>query len=85
MDKIGPKSNGHVEPGISVANGPVEEMDVQIDAPETNGVNGSTTSKRKSRSSIVSKSYKETSDSEDDEKPLVCQSPPRNNPQLFVR
>ncbi|KAI9656076.1 MAG: DNA topoisomerase 1 [Bathelium mastoideum] len=68
MDRNGPKSNAHVEPGISVANGPVEEMDV--DKAETNGVNGSAPSKRKSRSSIPSKSYKEASESEDDEKPL---------------
>ena len=83
MDRIGPKSNGHVEPGISVANGPVEEMDV--DAPETNGVNGSIHNKRKSRSSIVSKSYKEASDSEDDEKPLVRQPLFYDNPYVFVR
>lgn len=59
-------SNGHVEPGVSIRMGPVDEMDV--DSPATNGaVNG----KRKARSSITNgKSYKEES-SDDDDKPLV--------------
>ncbi|KZM27224.1 DNA topoisomerase [Ascochyta rabiei] len=57
-------SNGHVEPGISIRMGPVDDMDV--DAPNGNG-NG----KRKSRGSIPTTSYKEQSGSEDDEdKPL---------------
>jgi DNA topoisomerase-1 len=66
MDKQVP-SNGHVEPGISIRMGPVEDMDV--DAPDTNGnANG----KRKARGSIAnSKSYKDASSSEDDDKPLV--------------
>jgi DNA topoisomerase-1 len=64
MDKQVP-SNGHVEPGISIRMGPVDNMDV--DAPETNG-----SGKRKSRTSITNgKSYKENSSSEEDEKPLV--------------
>ena len=65
MDKDLP-SNGHVEPGVSIRMGPVDEMDV--DAPGTNGnVNG----KRKARSSMTNgKSYKEQS-SDDDDKPLV--------------
>ena len=83
MDKSGPKSNGHVEPGISVANGPVEEMDVN--KQETNGANGSVPNKRKSRGSVVSKSYKEASESEDDEKPLVRLSLPYANSTIFVR
>jgi DNA topoisomerase I len=57
MDKQAP-TNGHVEPGISMAMGPVEEMDV--DKPTTNG----TTNKRKS-SMANGKSYKEDSDSDD--------------------
>jgi DNA topoisomerase-1 len=64
-------SNGHVEPGISIRMGPVEDDDkMDVDAPETNGnANG----KRKSRSSVAnSKSYKDASSSEDDDKPLVC-------------
>jgi hypothetical protein len=66
MDKQVP-SNGHVEPGISIRMGPVDDMDV--DAPATNGnANG----KRKARSSITnSKSYKDASSSEEDDKPLV--------------
>ncbi|KAH7399609.1 eukaryotic DNA topoisomerase I [Pyrenochaeta sp. MPI-SDFR-AT-0127] len=59
-------SNGHVEPGISIRMGPVDDMDV--DAPATNGnANG----KRKARTSITNgKSYKDASSSEDDDKPL---------------
>ena len=66
MDKQVP-SNGHVEPGISIRMGPVDEMDV--DAPASNGAaNG----KRKARSSIPNgKSYKDASSSEEDDKPLV--------------
>lgn len=67
MDKQIP-SNGQLEPGISLRNGPVDEMDV--DAPATNGAaNG----KRKSRPSLSNgKSYKEASSSdEEDSKPLV--------------
>lgn len=70
MDKANP-SNSHVEPGISIRNGPVAEMDVVPDAagPELNG-NGP--SKRKSRGSIGHKvSYAEAESSEDDDKPLV--------------
>lgn len=65
LDKELP-SNGHVEPGVSIRMGPVDEMDV--DSPATNGaVNG----KRKARSSITNgKTYKEESSDEDD-KPLV--------------
>ncbi|KAK5134345.1 hypothetical protein LTR08_006525 [Meristemomyces frigidus] len=58
MDKQLP-SNGHVQPGISIANGPVEEM--EVDKPATNGANG----KRKS-SMGNGKSYKDDSDSDDD-------------------
>ncbi|KAF1975139.1 DNA topoisomerase 1 [Bimuria novae-zelandiae CBS 107.79] len=62
MDQETP-SNGHVEPGVSIRMGPIDEMDV--DAPATNGnVNG----KRKARSSITNgNSYKEASSDEDDE------------------
>lgn len=64
MDKQAP-SNGHVEPGISIRMGPVDDMDV--DAP-----NGNANGKRKSRGSIPTASYKERSGSEDDDdKPLV--------------
>lgn len=59
MDKAQPASNGAV--GISIRNGPVEEMD--IDQPQVNGT------KRKARAS-TSKSYKEDSDGSEDA-PLV--------------
>ncbi|KAF1997578.1 DNA topoisomerase 1 [Amniculicola lignicola CBS 123094] len=63
MDKAIP-SNGHVEPGVSIRMGPVDDMDV--DAPQTNG-NG----KRKARTSLTNgRTYKEASSSEDDDKPL---------------
>ena len=74
MDRTGPHSNGHVQPGISLANGPVEEMDV--DQPETNGVHDSAPNKRKSRSSPVPQNYEDASESEDDEIPLVCSPSP---------
>lgn len=66
MDKQVP-SNGHVEPGISIRMGPVDDMDV--DAPATNGnANG----KRKARTSTAKgKTYKDASSSEEDDKPLV--------------
>jgi DNA topoisomerase-1 len=68
MDKQVP-SNGHVEPGISIRMGPVDDMDV--DAP-----NGNANGKRKSRGSIpTGKSYKEQSSSEEDDKPLVGSIP----------
>ena len=57
-------TNGHVEPGISMAMGPVQEM--EVDKPVTNGT---TTGKRKSLAN--GKSYKEASDSEDDDVPLT--------------
>ncbi|KAF1949423.1 DNA topoisomerase 1 [Byssothecium circinans] len=61
MDKQTP-SNGHVEPGVSIRMGPVEDMDVDPPA-NTNG-------KRKARGSLnAAKTYKEASSSED-EKPL---------------
>lgn len=64
LDKELP-SNGHVEPGVSIRMGPVEDMDV--DSPATNAnLNG----KRKARTSLTNgKSYKE--ESSDDDKPLV--------------
>ncbi|OCK87585.1 topoisomerase I [Cenococcum geophilum 1.58] len=62
----GKPSNGHVDPGVSIRMGPVEEMDV--DTPLANGhMNG----KRKARNNTTNgKSYKEASSSEDDDKPL---------------
>ena len=62
MDKSTPVGK-NAAPGISIRNGPVQEMDIDV-APKS-------TSKRKARESLSNgKSYKEASESEDD-KPLV--------------
>ena len=63
MDKQIP-TNGVVEPGISMANGPVDEMDV--DKPTTNGTTNGTASGKRKASLASRKSYKEASDSDDD-------------------
>jgi DNA topoisomerase-1 len=55
-------SNSKVATGASIANGPVDKMD--IDKPATNGTNGT-----KRKSSNV-KSYKDDTDSSDDDVPL---------------
>lgn len=68
MDKANP-SNGDLDAGISIRNGPVvEDMDVDEQAPATNGTSNG---KRKSRGSIQKK-YKEETSSEDEDVPLVC-------------
>ena len=56
-------SMGELNPGISIRMGPVEDMDV--DPPATNG-NGT-----KRKSSMNGKSYKDTTESDDDDVPLV--------------
>lgn len=63
-------------PGISIRNGPVEEMDVD-DADKEPRTNGVGTAKRKARNSVINgKSYKDSTSSEsDDNKPLVCRIP----------
>lgn len=67
MDRANP-SNGHLDAGISIRNGPVvEDMDVDEQAPATNGASNG---KRKSRGSIQKK-YKEETSSEDEDVPLV--------------
>lgn len=68
MDKANPPvANG--APGISIRNGPVDEMDV--DEPSTNGHAGG---KRKSRGSLKNnKTYKEESEDEEGEKPIVSE------------
>ncbi len=67
MDKANPDAV-NAAPGISIRNGPLEEMDIDkpgTGVPETNG-------KRKSRHSNA-KSYRESSGEDDnDDKPLVC-------------
>lgn len=64
------QSNGDVKPGISIAMGPVEEMDV--DTPGKPITNGTSNSKRKA-SMGNGKSYKDASvsEEEDDDAPLV--------------
>lgn len=70
MDKAIP-SKDHVQPGISIRNGPMEDHDHHM--PDVNGVeiNGST-SKRKSRGSLAKPSYAEAESSDEDNQPLVC-------------
>lgn len=62
------RTNGHVDSGISIRHGPVEDMDSDA-PPQTNGV---ASSKRKDRNSMTNgKSYREDStSSESDEQPL---------------
>lgn len=61
-------SNGHLKPAVSLVNGhPDQDVDMNEDAPAP--MNGDTNGKRKARTS-AGKSYKETSDSDDDV-PLV--------------
>ena len=67
MDKTLP-SSGAFEPGISIRNGPVQEVDVDIPDRTTNAIGSS---KRKSRENGPKKSYAEAGSSEDDDKPLV--------------
>ena len=66
MDRANPDAK-NAAPGISIRNGPLEEMDIdesEIRGPETNG-------KRKSRHSNA-KTYNESSEDDEDDKPLVC-------------
>lgn len=77
MDKALP-SNGVVQPGISIRNGPVEETDTVMTDVNEAPTNGHT--KRKARESLIKPSYAEA-DSTDDDEPLVrvnsfsCPSP----------
>ncbi|ERF73672.1 DNA topoisomerase 1 [Endocarpon pusillum Z07020] len=68
LDKANP-SKDHVQPGISIRNGPMEDHDHHM--PDVNGVeiNGST-SKRKSRGSLAKPSYAEAESSDEDNQPL---------------
>ena len=68
LDKQTPSSAKRVDPGISIRNGPADEMDV--DSPT---INGTGASKRKSRTSVNHKSMKEPSSDEDDE-PIVSRT-----------
>jgi DNA topoisomerase-1 len=66
MDKEIP-SNGHLNPGISIRMGPVEDIDVDNERRVANGVSNG---KRKSRGSLQ-KSSKEATSSDEDDEPLV--------------
>lgn len=58
------KPSKHAAPGISIRNGPVEDMEVD-GKPEAN-------SKRKARASVSNGvSYKDASDDDNEEEPLV--------------
>lgn len=75
MDKANPTPK-NAAPGISIRNGPLVEMD--IDEPSANRleINSHVNSKRKARNSTGNrKSYKEVSEDDDDDKPLVGQRP----------
>lgn len=61
-------TNGHVDPGVSIRFGPVQDKDVKMEDVEGDALGAS---KRKSRASIgEKKSYAEAESSEEDE-PLV--------------
>lgn len=64
-------SSDNIKPGVSMAFGPVDDDNMDVDKPATNGtaVNG----KRKA-SLPNGKNYKDASDSEDDDVPLVRDS-----------
>lgn len=71
MGDSSPATNGHVDPGISIRFGPVEDKDVKMEDEE--GALGAI--KRKSRTSLgEKKSYVEAESSEEDE-PLVRLAP----------
>ena len=69
MDRAVPPS-GDVLPGISIRNGPVQEVDTPM--PDANGVgaNGGP-AKRKGRENLAKPSYADAETSKEDDKPLV--------------
>ncbi|MCJ1391715.1 DNA topoisomerase 1 [Xylographa bjoerkii] len=71
MDKAS-SPEGDLIHGISIRNGPMEEMDIDGPAIKNTKANGAFTGKRKSRQSMTNgKSYKEaSSEAEEDDKPL---------------
>ena len=70
MDNEAPAGDGAVKPGISMAFGPADD-NMDIDQPATNGT--SANGKRKA-SMTNGKSYKDASESESDDAPLVRDS-----------
>lgn len=77
MDKANPTTED-VQPGISMAFGPVDD-NMEVDQPATNGA--ATNGKRKA-SMTNGKTYKDASDSESDDVPLVRD---RLNPTIYMR
>jgi len=66
MDKAGAKSN-YAPAGVSVRNGPVQDDNMDVDAPTMNG-----NAKRKARDSVgKTVNYNMDSSEESDEVPLV--------------
>lgn len=59
-------SSDNVTPGISLANGPVQEMDIDI-KPATNGTTNGTSSGTKRKASTTNGNYKDASSSEDED------------------
>lgn len=72
MDKAS-SSNPPLQQGISIRNGPMEEMEVDGPVTKDAKTNGGPTNKRKSRQSMTNgKSYKEgNNEADEDDKPLV--------------
>jgi hypothetical protein len=62
------KTNGKLDPGVSIRFGPAGDGDVEM--AEADGASGRGVSKRKSRASAAGKSYADPESSEED-KPLV--------------
>lgn len=63
-------TNGNLDPGVSIRNGPVGDGDVEME-DAADGANGRGAGKRKSRASTERKSYAEPESSEEEDKPLV--------------
>jgi len=73
-DSRPPPTNGHVDPGVSIRFGPVEDKDVKMEDAEDDAI---AAIKRKSRTSVgEKKSYAEAESSEEDQ-PLVRLTPLR--------
>jgi len=83
MEKAIP-GNGRVMPGLSIRNGPLEEIDTPM--LDLNGIeaNGAGLPKRKAREGLAQLSYAETESSDDDDKPLVWPSVPSCSPTLSL-
>ena len=73
MDKANPAPK-KAAPNISIRNGPVLELQADGSSATALGTNHRDNGKRKARSSIGNrKSYREDTDEDEDEKPLVRQ------------